>query len=74
MPTVSTWVRTTAASEIARDLLGPGRIIGKSTHNLEEALQAEQDGADYIGFGAMYPDRQQERYPYRRHRRTGRHP
>lgn len=39
----------------ARALLGPGRIIGKSTHNLEEALQAEQDGADYIGFGAMYP-------------------
>jgi hydroxymethylpyrimidine kinase/phosphomethylpyrimidine kinase/thiamine-phosphate diphosphorylase len=39
----------------ARQLLGPGRIIGKSTHNLEEALQAEQDGADYIGFGAMYP-------------------
>jgi hydroxymethylpyrimidine kinase/phosphomethylpyrimidine kinase/thiamine-phosphate diphosphorylase len=41
--------------EVARDVLGPGRIIGKSTHNLEEALQAEQDGADYIGFGAMYP-------------------
>lgn len=39
----------------ARELLGPGRIIGKSTHNLKEALQAEQDGADYIGFGAMYP-------------------
>jgi len=39
----------------ARELLGPGRIIGRSTHNLEEALQAEQDGADYIGFGAMYP-------------------
>ena len=39
----------------ARELLGPGRIIGKSTHNLDEALQAEQEGADYIGFGAMYP-------------------
>jgi hydroxymethylpyrimidine kinase/phosphomethylpyrimidine kinase/thiamine-phosphate diphosphorylase len=39
----------------ARELLGMGRIIGKSTHNLAEALQAEQDGADYIGFGAMYP-------------------
>jgi hydroxymethylpyrimidine kinase/phosphomethylpyrimidine kinase/thiamine-phosphate diphosphorylase len=39
----------------AREMLGPGRIIGKSTHNLDEALQAEQDGADYIGFGAMYP-------------------
>jgi hydroxymethylpyrimidine kinase/phosphomethylpyrimidine kinase/thiamine-phosphate diphosphorylase len=39
----------------ARELLGAGRIIGKSTHNLDEALQAEHDGADYIGFGAMYP-------------------
>jgi len=39
----------------ARALLGPGRIIGKSTHNLEEAQQAERDGADYIGFGAIYP-------------------
>ncbi len=39
----------------ARQLLGSDRIIGKSTHNLEEALQAEREGADYIGFGAMYP-------------------
>ncbi len=39
----------------ARDLLGPNKIIGKSTHNLEEALMAEQEGADYIGFGALYP-------------------
>jgi len=39
----------------ARQLLGPDKIIGKSTHNLEEALQAEQEGADYIGFGAVYP-------------------
>ncbi|NTV48567.1 MAG: bifunctional hydroxymethylpyrimidine kinase/phosphomethylpyrimidine kinase [Geobacteraceae bacterium] len=39
----------------ARALLGPDKIIGKSTHNLEEALRAELDGADYIGFGALYP-------------------
>lgn len=39
----------------ARQLLGADKIIGKSTHNLEEALQAEQEGADYIGFGAIYP-------------------
>lgn len=39
----------------AREILGPDRIIGRSTHNLEEALQAEKDGADYIGFGAIYP-------------------
>lgn len=39
----------------AKSLLGQDRIVGKSTHNLEEALLAEQEGADYIGFGAMYP-------------------
>jgi len=39
----------------ARALLGPEKIIGKSTHNLSEALQAEEEGADYIGFGSMYP-------------------
>ncbi len=39
----------------ARTLLGPGKIIGISTHTLEEALKAEEDGADYLGFGAMYP-------------------
>ncbi|MHB8058852.1 MAG: bifunctional hydroxymethylpyrimidine kinase/phosphomethylpyrimidine kinase [Desulfuromonadaceae bacterium] len=39
----------------ARALLGADKVIGKSTHDLDEALRAEQDGADYIGFGAMYP-------------------
>lgn len=39
----------------ARKILGPDRIIGISTHNLEEAMQAETDGADYLGFGSIYP-------------------
>jgi hydroxymethylpyrimidine kinase / phosphomethylpyrimidine kinase / thiamine-phosphate diphosphorylase len=39
----------------ARRILGPQKIIGVSTHSLEEALRAEADGADYIGFGAMFP-------------------
>ena len=38
----------------AREKLGPNKIIGRSTHDLKEALQAEQEGADYIGFGAMF--------------------
>ena len=44
----------------ARRLLGPRKIIGVSTHNLEEALRAEAAGADYIGFGAMYPTASKE--------------
>jgi hydroxymethylpyrimidine kinase/phosphomethylpyrimidine kinase/thiamine-phosphate diphosphorylase len=39
----------------ARRILGEGKLIGVSTHTLEEALRAEADGADYIGFGAIYP-------------------
>ncbi len=39
----------------ARALLGSGKIIGISTHNREEALRAEREDADYIGFGAIYP-------------------
>jgi hydroxymethylpyrimidine kinase/phosphomethylpyrimidine kinase/thiamine-phosphate diphosphorylase len=41
----------------ARQSLGPHRLLGISTHNLEEGLAAQNAGADYIGFGAMYPTR-----------------
>lgn len=41
--------------EAGRRLLGPGAIIGISTARLEQARAAEQGGADYIGFGPMYP-------------------
>ena len=30
-------------------------MIGISTHNVEQARAAEGGGADYIGFGPMYP-------------------
>jgi len=39
----------------ARQLLGDKAIIGVSTQTLELARQAEQDGADYIGVGSVYP-------------------
>jgi len=38
-----------------RRRLPPQMILGVSTHNLAEADAAESAGADYIGFGAMYP-------------------
>lgn len=38
----------------ARRLMGK-RIIGISTHSVQEALEAEQGGADYIGFGSIFP-------------------
>ncbi len=42
-------------ADAARKLIGPDKILGVSAHNLEEALKAEKDGADYLGVGAMYP-------------------
>jgi thiamine-phosphate pyrophosphorylase len=41
----------------ARALLGPGMLIGISTHNLAQALEAEALGANYIGFGPIFPTR-----------------
>lgn len=38
----------------ARSLLGERAIIGLSTHNLSEALAAEKEPVDYIGFGPLF--------------------
>ncbi|MBR5878232.1 MAG: thiamine phosphate synthase [Akkermansia sp.] len=38
-----------------RRVVGEGVIVGRSTHSLEQAMQARQEGADYIGFGPLYP-------------------
>lgn len=38
----------------ARKLLGPGKIIGLSTHSIQEARRAGAEGADYIGFGPVF--------------------
>jgi thiamine-phosphate pyrophosphorylase len=38
----------------ARALAGPSIWIGRSTHSLTEAIQAEAEGADYIGVGPVF--------------------
>ena len=38
-----------------RRLVGPEMIIGRSTHSVEQARRAKEEGADYIGFGPLYP-------------------
>ncbi|MDF2661310.1 MAG: thiE [Paenibacillus sp.] len=43
----------------ARKIVG-GKIIGISTHAIEEARQAERDGADYIGVGPVFPTKSKE--------------
>lgn len=37
-----------------RELVGDDFIIGVSAHNVKEALQAVENGADYLGCGAMF--------------------
>lgn len=41
-------------AQVARKLLGPAKLIGVSTHSLEEANVAVMDGADYIGYGPVF--------------------
>lgn len=38
----------------ARGQLGKDKIIGVSAHNVEEALEAQENGADYLGSGAVF--------------------
>ena len=38
-----------------RRIVGPGVIVGRSTHSPEQALEALREGADYIGFGPLFP-------------------
>jgi thiamine-phosphate pyrophosphorylase len=39
---------------LARQKAGRALIVGKSTHNLVQALAAQGEGADYIGFGPIF--------------------
>jgi thiamine-phosphate pyrophosphorylase len=45
----------------ARRVLGGGRLVGVSTHDLDEARAAAAAGADYIGVGPIYATTSKER-------------
>lgn len=42
-------------AEKAREILGPEKIIGVSAQTVEEAVLAQEQGADYLGVGAVFP-------------------
>jgi len=42
-------------AKVAREILGMNKLLGISAATLGEALQAEEQGADYVGVGAMFP-------------------
>ena len=45
---------------LAREILGDNKIIGGSAVRLEEAQKCLEEGADYIGFGPVYPTTSKE--------------
>jgi len=44
-------------TKIARKILGPQKIIGRSTHCLKDIKNAEEEGCDYIGIGPIFPSK-----------------
>ncbi|MEJ2356446.1 MAG: thiamine phosphate synthase, partial [candidate division WOR-3 bacterium] len=46
----------------AREITPEGFIIGISTHSLEQAKEAEEKGADYIGIGPVFSTPTKENY------------
>jgi thiamine-phosphate pyrophosphorylase len=47
----------------ARRILGPGKLIGKSTHSLQQALDADAEPIDYLAVGPIYPTPTKPAYP-----------
>ena len=41
----------------ARAVVGPDRLVGRTARDLAEAEEALRDGADYVGFGPVFPSR-----------------
>jgi thiamine-phosphate pyrophosphorylase len=44
-------------ASVVRRIVGPDKILGVSVATVEEALQAEKDGADYLGVGPVFEAR-----------------
>jgi thiamine-phosphate pyrophosphorylase len=42
------------AVAVVRQKVGRPVVVGKSTHSLEQAIAAQREGADYIGFGPIF--------------------
>ncbi len=41
-------------ARVAREIMGDDKIVGVSISNTEEAIKAQEDGADYLGVGPMF--------------------
>ena len=50
--------------DITRKLIGENKILGVSAATIGEAKKAENDGADYIGTGAVFPTTTKDDAPH----------
>ena len=48
---------------VARQVLGPDKILGVTAKMVKRAIEAEEGGADYLGTGAIFPTRTKENAP-----------
>ena len=48
---------------VARQVLGPEKILGVTAKTVKRALEAEEGGADYLGTGAIFPTTTKENVP-----------
>ena len=48
---------------VARQVLGPEKILGVTAKTVKRALEAEEGGADYLGTGAIFPTTTKENAP-----------
>ena len=48
---------------VARQVLGPDKILGVTAKTVKRALEAEEGGADYLGTGAIFPTTTKENAP-----------
>ena len=48
---------------VARQVLGPDKILGVTAKTVKRALEAEEGGANYLGTGAIFPTTTKENVP-----------
>ena len=48
---------------VARQVLGPEKILGVTAKTVKRALEAEEGGANYLGTGAIFPTTTKENAP-----------
>ena len=59
--TACTWDRTILSPESVREIIGPDRWLGVSTHNPEQLREADLTSADYLAIGPVFATSSKEK-------------